>query len=116
MKLNLKNLAKVCLSFSTLAIITACSLFGPDVTGTWSVSSGGDSKMQLQQKGGQITGYAYYNGQNEGQVVGQIDGVNITLQIRKSPVVSFTGIVSQDGVSMQLSSSSGQVITLFKTK
>lgn len=116
MKLNFKNLTKVFLSFSTLAMITACSLFGPDVTGLWTVSSGGDSKMQLQQKGSQIIGYAYYNGQNEGQVVGQIDGVNITLQIRKSPVVSFTGIVSQDGVSMQLSSSTGQVITLFRTK
>lgn len=94
-----------------------CNVFGPDVTGIWLISGAGDAKMQLQQNSSQIIGVASYQGQLEGNVYGQLTGSNIVLQVRRSysGIVTYTGIVSSDGNSMQLRRNDGQIITMFRT-
>lgn len=113
----MKNVKRLFTTFILFSIITACNIFGFDITGIWIVSGAGDAKMQLQQSGSQVVGYAYYQGQYEGQVVGVLSGSNVTLQIRKTYAVplTYTGTISSDGNSMQLRANTGQTLTMFKS-
>ncbi|MFN4150934.1 MAG: hypothetical protein ACK4IX_08310, partial [Candidatus Sericytochromatia bacterium] len=66
-----------------LILLVACTLFPPNISGIWIVTgAGSDAKMQLQQSGSQVVGYAYFQGQLDGQVFGQLTGNNVVLQIR----------------------------------
>ncbi|MEK7433033.1 MAG: hypothetical protein AABZ74_07880 [Cyanobacteriota bacterium] len=116
------NIRKFFVLILTFSIVVSCSLFGPDITGVWDLTSATNAKMQLQQNGNAIRGYYYFNGQNDGSIVGQIDGKNIVIQIRRASNqnTSLTGFVSDDGVSMQLTSTdkTGKqiTVTLFKSR
>ncbi len=114
---NLFNPLKFIILISFLIFHIGCNAFGPDVTGIWLITGSGDAKMQLVQNGAQIQGLASYQGQLEGQVIGQLTGSNIILQVRRtySGIVSYTGVVSSDGNSMQLRRSDGQILTMFRT-
>jgi hypothetical protein len=117
MKIRL-NPFKFIVLIAVLIFHIGCNAFGPDVTGIWLISGSGDAKMQLVQSGAQIQGLASYQGQLEGQVYGQLTGTNIILQVRRtsySGIVSYTGIVSSDGNSMQLRRNDGQILTMFRT-
>lgn len=113
---NLHKTVKLILATSLFTLMFACDIFGVDVTGVWIISTSGDSKMQLQQNGNQIIGLAYFQGQNQGNIYGQINNSQIVLQIRNSytGTVSYSGIVSSDGNSMQLTGNQtgGQTRTL----
>src|SRR5258708_6209972 len=100
---SLLNPLKFIILISFLIFHIGCNAFGRDVTGIWLISGSGDAKMQLQQSGAQIQGIASYQGQLQGNIYGQITGSNIILQVRNtySGIVSYTGIVSSDGNSMQ---------------
>jgi hypothetical protein len=116
----MKNINKVIKLFTAgllLTVIFACNVFGSDITGVWIISGFGDSKMQLQQSNNQVVGIAYYQGQLQGNIYGQISGTQITLQIRNtySGIVTYTGVVSPDGNSMQLKGNNNQTLTAFKS-
>jgi hypothetical protein len=108
---------KVLVLIFSFLLLSCNNLFGPDVTGVWIISGIGEAQMRLQQSGQQIVGLAYYQGQLEGQVFGQINGNQIILQLRKaySGNVLYQGIVSSDSTSMQLRRSDGQIITMFRS-
>ncbi|GIW22206.1 MAG: hypothetical protein KatS3mg068_1213 [Candidatus Sericytochromatia bacterium] len=107
---------KVLILLTSILIFACSNIFGPEVTGVWIISGIGEAQMRLQQNGNQVVGLAYYQGQLEGQVIGQISGNQIILQVRKaySGNVTYQGIVSSDSSSMQLKRSDGQIITMFR--
>lgn len=116
----MKSLNKIFKLFTATFLLTvmfACNVFGADITGVWIISGFGEPKMQLQQNNNQIVGIAYYQGQVQGNVYGQLKGSEITLQVRNqySGVVTYTGIVSPDGNSMQLTGNNNQTLTAFKS-
>lgn len=98
-------------------LIFACNVFGSDITGIWVVSGAGDSKMQLQQNNNQIVGLAYFDGQLQGNIYGQLKGSELTLQLRNqySGIITYTGIVSPDGNSMNLRGTNGRELIAFKS-
>jgi len=110
---NFKNI----LLILTILILTGCGLFGPDVSGVWLISGSGNSQVQLQQSGNQIVGIAYYQGQFQGNVYGQIEGSSIIIQISSnySTPLTYRGIVTSDGNSMQLQTTDGKIISMFRT-
>lgn len=113
---NINKTLKLITATFLLTVIFACNVFGADVTGVWVISGFGDSKMQLQQNSSQIIGIAYFNGQLQGNIYGQINGTQITLQIRNSysGIINYTGTVTPDGTSMQLKGNN-QTLTAFKS-
>ncbi len=122
MKSLYKPIKLVIATFFISMVFSCGNIFGVDVTGVWVISGFGDSKMQLQQSGTQIIGVAYFNGQLQGNVYGQINSSQIVLQIRNSysGTVSYSGIVSPDGNSMQLKGNATQgqnqtTLTAFKS-
>ena len=83
MSLILKYLRLSLFTFFVISFAGCANLFNSNVTGIWIISGfGSGTKMQLQQSNTQVIGYAYVDGQSQGQVVGQINGSNITLQLR----------------------------------
>lgn len=116
MKNRVMKIKNIAVLFISILLLACNNVFGPEITGVWIISGVGEAQMRLQQSGQQVVGLAYYQGQLEGQVVGQISGNQIILQVRKaySGNVSYQGIVSSDSASMQLRRSDGQVITMFR--
>lgn len=108
---------KIILATFLFSVVFSCNIFGVDVTGVWVISGFGDSKMQLQQNGTQIIGIAYFNGQLQGNIYGQLNSSQIVLQIRNSysGTISYSGTVSPDGNSMQLKGTQNQTLTAFKS-
>lgn len=115
---SLKTSFKLVSASLLLMLLVACTLFTSNISGIWVVTgAGSDAKMQLQQSGSQVVGYAYFQGQLDGQVYGQVSGQNVVLQIRRAyqqGIISYKGQVSSDGMAMNLQSTNGASITMFK--